>query len=52
MKRQPRFPMTMMYWPHHRPIPPGWVSRGPLPGNHGVYSILIVWRGEGEAVWP
>ena len=26
----------------------GWRNLGPLPGNHGHWSVLMIWTGEGE----
>jgi hypothetical protein len=26
----------------------GWRVSGPLRGNHGHYSILMIWEGQGE----
>ncbi len=26
----------------------GWRVSGPLGGNHGHYSILMIWEGQGE----
>jgi len=34
--------MTLRYWLHNKPIPSGWVYFGPLKGNHGRYSFLII----------
>ncbi len=34
--------MTLKYHPIHKPIPSGWVYFGPLKGNHGRYSFLII----------
>ena len=26
----------------------GWKVAGPLGGNHGHYSVLMIWEGQGE----
>ena len=30
----------------------GWECRGPVVGHHGIYSVLMIWRGPGEPPEP
>lgn len=30
----------------------GWAPDGVMPGHHGVYGVMMSWRGEGAPVEP
>lgn len=30
----------------------GWVAKGPAPGAHGEWSVVMEWKGAGEPPQP